>query len=320
MKKHDLEPVEDLGLPATYSEMARQMAKSGGFTAKKFGVGVDILTEVMSSDDCVTFLSMPAAPMSTGMRGIIRHLVRHNRIDAVITTCGFLDHDVARTYTDYYKGDFMMDDAALGEEGINRLGSVLIPNESYGIVIEKEVMKFLDSLYKDGLRAVGTREFCSKLGAYMSHAEKREESVLYWAWKNNIPMFIPAPMDGSVGSQVWTFNQKHKDFIFDLLKDQKELADIVFAAKSMGALMIGGGVSKHHTIWWSQFNGGLDYAVYITTAVEYDGSLSGAQTREAISWGKLKQKAKHVTIEGDATVLLPFMVAAVEERLQFSNT
>ncbi len=316
MKKRDLEPVEDLRIPASYSEMARQMANSGGFSAKKFGVGCAILEEVMSNDECYTFLSTPAAPMSTGMRGIIRHMVEHKRVDAIITTCGFLDHDVARTYTDYYKGDFMMDDAALGDEGINRLGSVLIPNESYGIVIEKEIMKFLHDIYTEGLRAIGTRELCAKLGEYISHGPKREESVLYWAWKNNIPIFIPAPTDGSVGSQVWIFNQKHPDFTFDIIKDEKELADIVFTQKCMGALMIGGGVSKHHTIWWSQFNGGLDYAVYITTAVEYDGSLSGAQTREAISWGKLKQEAKHVTIEGDATVLLPFMIAAVEERLK----
>jgi deoxyhypusine synthase len=316
MKKHDLEPVKDLKLPASYSEMSEQMANSGGFSAKKFGVGVNILTEVMSNDECYTFLSTPAAPLSTGMRGIIRHMVQHKRVDAIITTCGFLDHDVARTYTDYYKGDFMMDDATLGEEGINRLGSVLIPNESYGIVIEKEVMKFLEGMHKEGFRAIGTREFCAKLGEYISHSSKKDGSVLYWAWKNSIPIFVPAPTDGSVGSQVWTFNQKHPDFTFDILKDEKELADIVFTQKSMGALMIGGGVSKHHTIWWSQFNGGLDYAVYITTAVEYDGSLSGAQTREAISWGKLKQEAKHVTIEGDATVLLPFMMAAVEERLK----
>jgi len=83
--------------------------------------------------------------------------------------------------------------------------------------------------------------------------------------------------------------------------------------------MIGGGISKHHTIWWAQFNKGLEYAVYITTAVEYDGSLSGAQTREAISWGKLKEKAKHITIEGEATVLLPLMIAAVFERLKWAK-
>ena len=71
--------------------------------------------------------------------------------------------------------------------------------------------------------------------------------------------------------------------------------------------MIGGGISKHHVIWWNQFKGGLDYAVYITTATQYDGSLSGARLTEAVSWGKVKEEAKYVTIDGDATIILPIM-------------
>ena len=75
--------------------------------------------------------------------------------------------------------------------------------------------------------------------------------------------------------------------------------------------MIGGGISKHHTIWWNMFKDGLDYAVGITTAVEYDGSLSGARLKEAVSWGKIKEKARYITVEGDATVLLPLLVATL---------
>jgi len=55
--------------------------------------------------------------------------------------------------------------------------------------------------------------------------------------------------------------------------------------------------------------------VYLTTAVEHDGSLSGARMREAVSWGKLKEKATYVTVEGDATVLLPLMISALFERI-----
>lgn len=311
----NLEPVEDVDIEGvTFSDLARQMAQSGGFSAKKFGVGVNILKGLVKEKDCLTFLSLPAAPLATGLRGVIRHLIKNKMVDVIITTCGFLDHDVARTFKAYYQGDFMMDDKALGEEGINRLGSVLVPNESYGLIIEEKLKPVLEELYTEGKRKISTKEFCDALGEFLGEADKAEESVLYWAHKNKIPIFIPAPTDGSVGSQVWSFNQKHKDFIFDILKDQQELSELVFKAKKMGALMIGGGVSKHHVIWWSQFNGGLDYAVYITTAPEYDGSLSGAQTREAISWGKLKEEASHITIEGDATLILPFMIAALEEK------
>ena len=91
--------------------------------------------------------------------------------------------------------------------------------------------------------------------------------------------------------------------------------DTIWEANETGALMIGGGISKHHTIWWNQFKDGLDYAVYITTAPEWDGSLSGARMREAVSWGKVKGNAKYITVEGDATVLLPLIAAALLERL-----
>jgi deoxyhypusine synthase len=80
--------------------------------------------------------------------------------------------------------------------------------------------------------------------------------------------------------------------------------------------MIGGGISKHHTLWWNQFRDGLDYALYITTAQEFDGSLSGALVREAISWGKVAKDAKQATIHAEATTILPFLFSALLSRLK----
>jgi len=100
------------------------------------------------------------------------------------------------------------------------------------------------------------------------------------------------------------------------MKDEDLISDFIYSSDKTGALMIGGGISKHHTIWWNQFRGGLDYAVYITTAPEWDGSLSGARIREAISWGKVREDAEFITIEGDATVILPVMIASLLESLK----
>lgn len=75
--------------------------------------------------------------------------------------------------------------------------------------------------------------------------------------------------------------------------------------------MIGGGISKHHTIWWNQFREGLDFAVYVTTAQEFDGSLSGAKLEEAISWRKVREDAKFVNVYGDATLILPMIFGAL---------
>ena len=306
-------PVKDIeiGKATSVKDLIKQFGEAGGFSAKKVAEGVTILRTMFAEDRCTKILSFPAAIISTGTRGVVKDLLKQKKVDVVITTCGTLDHDLARVFQDYYHGDFMMDDAKLRKQGINRLGNVLVPDSSYGEVMANHMNKILTELHSKNVKEISTKELCWAIGEYISKtSKKREESILYWAWKNKIPVFIPGPTDGSVGSQIWMFSQK-TDFRLNILKDEQDLSNIVFDAKSLGALMIGGGISKHHTIWWAQFGNGLDYAVYITTAVEYDGSLSGAQTREAISWGKLKEQAKHITIEGDATVLLPLMITAL---------
>ena len=205
-----------------------------------------------------------------------------------------------------------MNDSKLHQEGVNRLGNVLVPNDSYGMIIEKKIIGMLEELYKEGKKELSTTELCREIGLRCCN----ESSILYWAAKNNIPVFVPGITDGSVGYQLWFFSQDHKDFRINLLKDEDDLNNIVFDAKQTGALIVGGGISKHHVIWWNQFKDGLDYVVYISTADEWDGSLSGARPREAVSWGKISEKAKRIMIEGDATVIMPIMTSALIDRLK----
>jgi deoxyhypusine synthase len=282
------------------------MAYSGGFESRNLADGVDILRRMIDDKSCTKFMSFVGALMSTGARGIVRDMVKNKMCDVIITTCGALDHDIARSYDKYYAGDFRMDDGMLLGKNIHRLGNVLVPMDNYGPLIEEKVQKCLNQMYKEGKRDVATYEITDHIGSTLD-----KSSFLYWAHKNKIPVIVPGIVDGAVGSQVWFFYQQHKDFKIDILKDESKLSDLVFEAKKSGAFMIGGGISKHHTLWWNQFRGGLDYAVYITTAPEWDGSLSGALVAEAISWGKVTTKARQTTIHGEATTLLPFIYAAL---------
>ncbi|HLC20470.1 MAG TPA: deoxyhypusine synthase [Candidatus Nanoarchaeia archaeon] len=300
-----MQPVKDIKLTqsTTIKQLISEFHESGGFVAKKVADGAIIFEKMLDDKKCIKFLSFPAAIIATGCRGVIKDLVKRKLVDVIITTCGTLDHDLARCWKDYYHGSFDMDDAKLRKKGINRLGNVLVPNDSYGIVLEKKLLPIIESIHQKQ-QILSTRELCYEIGKRLDD----EDSILYWAAKNNLPVFVPGITDGSVGSQIWMFRQKHPDFMIDVFKDEQELAAIVFDAKKTGALMIGGGISKHHTIWWNQFKDGLNYVVYITTAPEWDGSLSGARVKEGISWGKVAANASHVTIEGDATVLLPLVV------------
>ncbi len=294
--------VEDIDLNSVknVSNLMEQFYKAGGFTAKKIGEAVKIYKEMLD-DSYYIFLTFPACIVATGTRGVIKELVKRKMVNAIITTCGTLDHDLARTFKPYYHGTFYADDIELNEKGINRLGNIFIPNESYGIIIEEKMNEIVENM--EG--KFGSREIAWKIGQFLD-----ENSILYWAWKNSIPVYVPGVTDGAVGWQMWMHSQE-KNIEIDLLKDEKELSDIFFEKDRIGGIIIGGGISKHHLIWWAQFHNGLDKAIYITTASEWDGSLSGARLREAISWGKLKKNAKHVTIEGDATVILPLIAKAV---------
>jgi deoxyhypusine synthase len=304
--------VEDYDFSKSMSvdELVLQMERGWGFTAGKLAVGVNILESMVRERGCVKFLSFTGNLVATGTRGVFKELVRRKLVDVVVTTCGTLDHDVARSWKQYFKGSFVMNDAKLREEGINRLGNVLVPNDSYGIIIEKKMQALLDNLWKEGVKEVSSSQFCREIGLRTCN----ESSILYWAARNNIPVFVPGITDGAVGYQTWLFSQDH-DFRLNLLKDSGQLNDIVYTAKKTGALLVGGGISKHHTLWWNQFRDGLDYAVYISTADEWDGSLSGARPTEAVSWGKISEKAKRIMIEGDASLILPIMASSLLDRI-----
>jgi len=308
-----MEPVKDFSIneKTSVNEILKQMENSGGFTAKNLAIAFEIIEKMIKEKDCLKFLSFPACIIATGTRGIIKEFVKRKWFDVIVTTCGTLDHDLARSFKDYYQGTFFADDVELHKKGIHRLGNVFVPKESYGIIIEEKMREFLKEIYSQN-KNLSTHELIWELGKRIN----KEDSILYWAWKNRIPVIVPGITDGAVGYQIWQFWQDHKDFVINEMKDEQLLSDLVWNAKKSGALIIGGGISKHHVIWWNQFKDGLDYVVYITTAVEWDGSLSGAQTREAISWGKIKEKAKHVTVEGDATVYLPIIFAGLLEKLK----
>ena len=307
------EPVEDYSFSKEMSvdELVIQMEKAWGFTAGKLAVGVKIIENMINQKKCVKFLSFTGNLVATGARGALKELVKRKLFDVIVTTCGTVDHDIARSWKDYYKGSFIMNDAKLRERNVNRLGNVLVPNESYGIIIEQKMQSLLQSLYKEGTREISSSQLCREIGKRIC----KENSILYWAARNNIPVYVPGITDGAVGYQTWLFSQDH-DFRLNLLKDSGELNDTVFTAKKTGALLIGGGISKHHTLWWNQFKDGLDYTIYISTAVEWDGSLSGARPREAVSWGKISEKADKIMIEGDASLILPIMVSALISRLE----
>ena len=308
VEDYDFGSVEDVG------SLIDQMSRAGGFTATKLANARDILRDSMENvgeEGVLNWISFPACLCATGTRGFFLEGLKRKSFNVVVTTCGTLDHDIARTFQEYFHGDFELDDIALGEEGLNRLGNVIVPNECYGEILENVVLPWLEEIEverkeKDADNpwlGFGSVELCWALGDRIED----ESSLLHWIAKHRIPMVIPGITDGSIGAQLFMHRQKNPQFFVDLMADEQILSDLTWPAKESHALMVGGGISKHHVIWWNQYRGGLDSAVSITTAPEYDGSLSGARLREAVSWGKVRPEAPQVVVEGDASLILPVL-------------
>ena len=79
-----------------------------------------------------------------------------------------------------------MDDHLLLKKGIHRLGNVLVPQDSYGPVIERKMQQCLRELYNEGKKNISTYELLEHLGGLLD-----ESSFLYWASKNHIPVMYP---------------------------------------------------------------------------------------------------------------------------------
>ena len=127
-------------------------------------------------------------------------MIREGMVDVIVTASGTLDHDLARSWGDYYHGSFDLDDVKVKKEGYHRLGNVLVPLETYGPALEKRLQPWLEAKYQAGTRSMTTEQLCHELGELGD-----EHSILYWARKMEVPIFVPGPMDGAVGSQIWLF-------------------------------------------------------------------------------------------------------------------
>ncbi len=267
-----------------------------GFQASELARGAEVLKE-MKKQRAFTIFAFTANIVATGLRGVIKEMCKQKLVDLIITTPGALEHDAMRALHTYYLGYFNLDDRELHEKGMNRIGNVLVPNEAY-VKLESFLQPIFDSMEK-----LSSISLAKSMGLHLPNS-----SFLYWCAKNEIPVFCPGLIDGAIGLNLYFYNKK-RPLDISIREDMDFLAQKILEQDKTGALIVGGGIAKHFTLGLNLLREGLDYAVYLSTAVEWDGSLSGAKPKEAQSWGKIQQKARHVAIYGEATLALPLLIA-----------
>ena len=291
----------------TVSDMVAQF-KNSGFQTHNIGIAAEILDAMVESNATI-FLSFTSNISASGIRGIIIDLVKRKKVHALVVSSGALDEDITRAKMPYLQGSFEANDAELGRQGINRMGNLFVPNECYGYLEEKITEILAKICNSNSSREFTATELIKQIGLSMD----TENSFVYHAARNGIPIFCPGITDGAVGLQLAFFQQTHADFKVNELKSAIEAIDFAMTAKKkgkVGAIVLGGGIAKHHTIISNILSGGLDYAIYVNSSSPYHGSLSGATTSEAKSWGKISEAAKDVTIYGDASVVFPLLIAS----------
>jgi len=278
---------------------------STGFQASHLGKAVEIAKK-MRKEKVTIFLGFTSNMISSGVREAILHLVKNKMVHVVVTTAGGVEEDIIKTLKPFVLGDFRLDGAELRRKGINRIGNILVPNDRY-IEFEKVFTPLLHKLFteqKETGKISTPTEICKRLGELGD-----ETSVLYWCARNNIPVFCPGITDGSMGDMIFFFKSENPEFKLDVTDDVVKLEDLVLDAKETGAIILGGSLPKHHIMNANMMREGTKYAIYINTAMEGDGSDSGALPEEAKSWGKSSADADNVKVQCDATIAFPLLVA-----------
>ncbi|MBU0457547.1 MAG: deoxyhypusine synthase [Nanoarchaeota archaeon] len=277
-----------------------------GFQGTHLAQGIEIV-KAMQREKAKIFLSFTSNQVSSGNREIIKFLVKNKKVDVLVTSAGGVEEDIIKCLKPFVIGNFESPGAMLFENGVNRTGNIFVPNDRFSL-FDDFMKTFFERIYK--IQKEKNKIFCPKnLIKELGIEINDEDSILYWAAKNDIPLFCPGIIDGSLGDLVYFFKQSHPDFMIDVSKEMKDMVDLVLNSEKTGGILLGGGISKHFTLNANIFKEGLDYVVYINTAQEYDGSDSGARVEEAITWGKVKTNAPNVKIHCDATIAFPLLVA-----------
>lgn len=315
-------------MPIDYDSLL-QSYKYIGFQASNIGRAIDEINKMLSwrlSDEsiaedenedlldmkarskvkCKIYLGYTSNLISSGLRDIIRFLVQHNMVDVIVTTGGGIEEDFIKCLAPTYLADFELPGKDLRQNGINRIGNLVVPNNNY-CLFQDWVIPIFDKMAQE--QSQGFKWTPSKVISRLGKEINNPESVYYWAYKNNIPVFCPAITDGSLGDMLYFHSFQETGLAIDIVEDIRAMNDTAVFARHTGIIILGGGLVKHHICNANLTRNGADHAVFVNTAQEFDGSDAGARPDEAVSWGKIKSTAKPVKIYADATIVFPLLVA-----------
>lgn len=285
------------------------------FTARDLNRAANIYNMMLEDKNCAVILTLAGSLFSAGLKKVVYDLISNNMVDAIVSTGAIMvDQDFFEALGfKHYIGSPFIDDNQLRDLHIDRIYDTFIDEDELRICDETTETIF-NSLEP---QPYSSRELLWEFGRYLENngGSKVEDSVIYAAYKNNIPIFVPAFSDCSAGFGIVAHQHKNPErhLSFDSGKDFLELTQIKLKTKETGIFMIGGGVPKNFT---QDIVVAADilkedvpmhkYAIQITVADDRDGALSGSTLKEASSWGKVETTYEQM-VYAEATIAMPLI-------------
>jgi deoxyhypusine synthase len=285
------------------------------FSARDLNRAANIFDMMIKDKNCGVILTLAGSLFSAGLKRVVYDLVMNNMVDAIVSTGAIIvDQDFFEALGfRHYIGNQFVDDNELRDLQIDRIYDTFIDEDELRIC-DETCAKICDSLEP---RPYSSREYIWEMGKYleMNGGPKVDDSVVWAAYKKNVPVFVPALSDCSAGFGFVMHQSQNptKHVSIDSAKDFLELTKIKLASKETGIFMIGGGVPKNFTqdivVAADILEGEAamhKYAVQITVADARDGALSGSTLKEASSWGKVAQTFEQM-VYAEATIAMPLI-------------
>jgi len=294
---------------------------STGYNARRLFEAAKIMKEMIDKD-CTTCLTLAGALTPIGMGKTIRTLIENGFVDWIVTTGANVYHDLHFAYDlPVRQGHFQVDDDVLFSKQIVRIYDVYIKEvgtlQAQDIIVQREIKK----IEKNHSESYSTADMSYRLGkAAHENSINPKKSFLVSAYENNVPVFIPAISDSSIGLNMLPLIFEDVKSFPNVMLDIAESTAILWKSKVSGGIQLGGGVPKN----FFQQTGpaiyqilklkesGHDYVIQITDARPDTGGLSGATIQEGKSWGKIKTSHRNnVIVYGDSSICFPIISSYV---------
>lgn len=289
-------------------DLINQFDGSGVLGAGRVARACNILTDMIQDEDMRVFMSLGGPLIPGGMRNIVSKMIREGHVDLIVSSGANITHDLLESFGGSHYRHEGKDDEELNEEGIGRIADINVGSDDFTI-FETEITGIFEKISSKKSH-ISIQELLYEIGLLVDD----ENSFVATAAKNNIPIFAPGLIDSMMGLQLWIFSQDH-DFVVDAVADMHYLSDIVFDSQKVGAILLGGGLTKHYTLASNVIKGGLDAAIQITMDRPESGSLGGAPLEEAKSWAKAKCGSNLASVVGDVTIIFPLIYAAALDKI-----